>query len=905
MTEKLHGNVERYVDSRKSLTIEQIAEAKPGETCPRNILIEGDPGVGKTTLAWELCRGWGEGKLLKQWDVVTLVQLRDRYIRQANSFQELLDPHEQFGSELYHYMKSICGRGLMMIFDGYDEITPSQMEYDSVLHRLLVGGVLPEATMVVTSRPSATHTLPQEFRCHLDDRIELVGFSDREMIEYINCKFADNAELLNDFQSYISSHPFVYKAMYIPLHCALVTDLYQTYWRKGKTAFAPKTITQLYTCFILSLLERYLDDHPVYGPQELSIQQLSDLPQDVYKDLMKLAELAAEGIEEHYYIFDNLTHDTLGLMQRVVDGESRKTKSVSFSFLHLSLQEYLAAFYWSKPDTPPETIALLFSDTGILPVAKYINEGETSASSIHWPALYFYGGLTKIVGTQLENILFSVQSVNCNLLRLLFESQNMNYIASLLKENLYFITIGTYLEAFVTGYCISHSSPTARYRIDDLYDHFLQAMTVTCTTYGGKIVSFSNIRVANYSKSLQSLFQLRQFTTELTFLRLSQCICNSENVTVCCNELSQLHIYCPKLQKLMLLADGNKLNCTPLFDSLQHMSSLEELHLQGVIIDDSNYTVTNGLQQTTTLKSLVIRISNLIHSSAKVLLQNESLQSLTLSHINNDSKVTTTLTTRQQSYISCLNNNTCTLSISTVRLLTKGLEQNELPIQLWTNTDINMNMMISEVIEIKSLTSLELFYINMDIELAVALRDVLKGNTTLKTLAIGNCIYSHPNVLQIVSIGLQQNRGLEILKLSENTSAMVKQVLQEVETSQTMSSVTLCRNAMGIDEYRVLSNVLKVNQTLKYLTIHDETINILKVQHLTEGLRLNTQLAEIRICDYTSPHFLPGLHAAKLLGDAVINNTTKLVLSDKYQQHLSVYSYPVDRVLYRSIYECK
>ena len=114
--------------------------------------------------------------------------------------------------------------------------------------------------------------------------------------------------------------------MYIPLHCALVTDLYPTYWKKGKKEFAPKTITQLYTCFVHSLLERYLDDHPVYGPQELNIQELTDFPRDLYEDLIKLAQLAAKGIEEQQYVFDNLTHNTLGLMQRVNDDESRKSK---------------------------------------------------------------------------------------------------------------------------------------------------------------------------------------------------------------------------------------------------------------------------------------------------------------------------------------------------------------------------------------------------------------------------------------------------------------------------------------------------------------------------------------------------------------------------------------------------
>ena len=244
-----------------------------------------------------------------------------------------------------------------------------------------------------------------EFREQLHEHIEVVGFSDNDIYKYIECKFCDNSDMLIDFQSYISSHPFIYKAMYIPLHCALVTDLYQTYWRKGKKEFAPKTITQLYTCFIHSLLERYLDDHPVYGPQELCIQELTDLPQDVYDDLQTLAQLAAKGIETQQYVFDNLTHNTLGLMQRVNDSESRKSKSVSYSFLHLTLQEYLAALYWSKLSS--EGVSHLFTESGTLPVEKYIQQHSfflqtnikfrDEDSDIHWLALHFYGGLTGIL----------------------------------------------------------------------------------------------------------------------------------------------------------------------------------------------------------------------------------------------------------------------------------------------------------------------------------------------------------------------------------------------------------------------------------------------------------------------------------------------------------------------------
>ena len=871
MMKKLYGNVAEFVQQRKPLGIEQIAEVKESEKRPCNILIEGDPGVGKTTLVWELCKGWGENRLLQQWDVVVLIQLRDVDAREASNLEQLLDPDKQFGSEL-DYIKRTCGNGVMIIFDGYDELSKRQKQRTSVFQRLLVRRLLPGATLLVTSRPLATQQLPIEFGEQLHEHIEVVGFSDNDINEYVKCKFCDTPDMLKDFQSYISSHPFIYKAMYIPLHCALVTDLYQTYWRKGKKEFAPKTITQLYTCFIHSLLERYLDDHPVYGPQELCVQELTDLPQDVFDDLMILAELAAKGIREQEYVFDNLTHNTLGLMQRVNDSESRRSKSVSYSFLHLTLQEYLAALYWSKLSS--EKVSPLFTETGALPVKEYISgkfwaeeKYRQEYSNIHWPVLHFYGGLTGVVGTPLENIFVGMKSssVNHNVLYLLFESQNPEYISTVLKENKYKVYIYSKLQGYFTAYCISHSSSTAEWRINDDNNHLLQSMisSTSSSSMGGMIDDLTIRDVNDYSKCFEMLFQLQKHTKELaclSLLRSSFSYSHSDfthskshaDNYICCDELSRLYRYCPRLKRFLLSNDHPRLNCTSFFSSLHLMTCLETLDLRGIVIDDSSHIVSNGLRQTTTLKSLTLSYCNLMNLSPEGLSQNKSIVSLELKNITMNIEGSralkhflieninlTSLTLKGNLHCNCPPNEEHSISFIMRKELFEGIQQSK---SLKTLSLNNFELFGLEMISTNStLTSLTL-HLAMDSEVAMALKQVLIQNTTLREIKLGRCIKSI-KVAEVVAEGLQYNTGITKLVLCDIEGFGT--LVQRLRKNTTLTSLVLYNLEMDEEGAMALKQVLIENTTLREITLYDCIKSMEVAEVVAEGLQYYTGVTKL------------------------------------------------------------
>ena len=453
MKAKMRGNISEIKHKKESIFINEIGK---GDSQTRFVLIEGDPGVGKTTLVWELCKGWAEGRLLKEWSIVLLVQLREKQMREAVSKQSMLDPYDEYPG-ICEYIKKTNGKGLLMIFDGFDELSDSQQQTTSLFMRLLGGKSLSMTSFIVTSRPSATGLLPDQFYYNLDQHIEVIGFEEEDIKRYINCKFSNDEAILTAFNAYISSHDFIFTLMYIPLHCALITQLYEVHWREEDKEFAPKTLTQLYTSFICHLLERYLEDTPQYKGRK--INKISDLPRDVHEQLLALAKLAAKGIEDKQYVFDNIEDKALGLLQKV--GEHRNQSSVSYSFLHLTLQEFLAAFYWSKQST--NDVQRLFVKDGALPVEDYFK--KTRGKAFHWPALHFYSGLTGARGTPLEEIIDSNQSTKYNYLYLLFESQNVKLVASVFKNDVVESTIRSYMEAYVTGYSIARSSRSVQWSI--------------------------------------------------------------------------------------------------------------------------------------------------------------------------------------------------------------------------------------------------------------------------------------------------------------------------------------------------------------------------------------------------------------------------------------------------------
>ena len=113
------------------------------------------------------------------------------------------------------------------------------------------------------SRPWASEFLHRECNRHISQHIEILGFTKANIQSYLESTIPDDPSLLADLKKYISCYHHINSMMYIPLNSAIVVEVYRNS-RKDDT-LVPKTMTELYSSLVRSLLLRHLLDHPVHG----------------------------------------------------------------------------------------------------------------------------------------------------------------------------------------------------------------------------------------------------------------------------------------------------------------------------------------------------------------------------------------------------------------------------------------------------------------------------------------------------------------------------------------------------------------------------------------------------------------------------------------------------------------
>ena len=348
MLASLHGGVDEILKTKAPVTVEELLDMPTGKKL-KCVLIEGAPGVGKSTFSWEICRRWAEGIIFQQFSLVLLLRLRDETVQNAQTIKDLvLYTVEERLESISQYLKDTCGKHTLLILEGLDELPKYLLTQPSIFTRLLDGTELPDAVILVTSRPSATTQLWQNWKKLISKHIEILGFTDQNIKDYI-ASILDPEEI-PAFYTYLCMAPSIRQLMYIPLHSGIAIELYRMSSDSDRPL--PTTKTELYTNFVRIILNRHLDKIPRYKGVEIEV--FTDLPSDIYPVFMELTRLAFDSLSQQKLIFKNQKKkiEHLGFMDVVAEQfPLKKCLTYSFNFLHLSLQEYLAAVHVSLMDT--------------------------------------------------------------------------------------------------------------------------------------------------------------------------------------------------------------------------------------------------------------------------------------------------------------------------------------------------------------------------------------------------------------------------------------------------------------------------------------------------------------------------------------------------------------------------
>ena len=343
----LHGGVDQILESKSPINIEDLLSSGSSGKPVRFILVEGPPGIGKSTFAWEVCRRWDGIESLRDYHTVVMLKLREKWVLSATSLSDLFRyPFQpEFSRDIARKMHKSHGQNLLLVLDGFDEVSHSFHE-DSVIKSILCRQLLPECTIILTTRPSAKATLESVCQPPVDKHVEIIGFTEEERVRYITEVFSKEPELQVNFLKYMFLVPHIKSMMYIPLNCAIIAQVYSESQSSHHLAI-PRTRTQLYKALTHSLLVRHMK------MKESNREYTSMLPEGLNKEefkvLAKFAFFSYHTCESKKVTFfkedipDGLVH--FGFMNESTEMYAGKGVERTFSFLHLSLQEYLAAWH--------------------------------------------------------------------------------------------------------------------------------------------------------------------------------------------------------------------------------------------------------------------------------------------------------------------------------------------------------------------------------------------------------------------------------------------------------------------------------------------------------------------------------------------------------------------------------
>ncbi|XP_073803507.1 NACHT, LRR and PYD domains-containing protein 3-like [Danio rerio] len=325
----------------------------------RRVLTLGIAGVGKTVSVNKFILDWAEEKDNQEIVFIFPLPFRrlNRIKEEKNSLIGLLNKYFFSRSGGLSSLPEEQGK-VMFIFDGLDEYrfdlnfeeddectdVDQEMTVSEIITNLLKGQLVPLSLIWITSRPAASSLIPRDY---IDQVTEVRGFSDEQKKQYFNKN--SSAEVAGNIISHIRKSRSLYIMCHIPVFCWISLTVLQPLLGQESNEKIPTTLTGMYTSYLLCQKQQMNKKYSPDSDPKVNDWSFDDI-------VLKLGELAFKQLEEGNLIFYktdlqkcglDISEGTVfsGLCTRMFQEENIISEEPVYSFVHLSVQEFIAALY--------------------------------------------------------------------------------------------------------------------------------------------------------------------------------------------------------------------------------------------------------------------------------------------------------------------------------------------------------------------------------------------------------------------------------------------------------------------------------------------------------------------------------------------------------------------------------